>query len=332
MAAATQLDFLSFLFEPPTDMPPAQVRVRRYKRPAQAVKYVAPVVQATPPPTLKGKYAQHRSLTPLEVTHDDIKSRRQYTEEEQVALSGLARKGDTHAQEELAGCHYPLAWSRAEAYCESGNYELTDVIGPAMLGVFKAAKKWDPTVGTFAKLAVYYIQKELGLATHTLDQATSGPIARTQKVRRVLRHFANSPEAEKQSDATIAKALKVSPGFVKEAREVQHHGWKTYADTPMGDSGLTIGESIAADPETYEERLEAQDTHKREVDARYQQLLALLPDDDRDIITRAYGVGGSPKARTRTLALKYGGTVKEMETRIQAIVKRLSQEKRYAGQ
>ena len=81
-----------------------------------------------------------------------------YTE---TALAEKALAGDTEAQNILVESNLRFAVQVAKQYCGMG-LELEDLIGFANLGLFEAAKRFDPDRGVkFISFAVWYVRAEL---------------------------------------------------------------------------------------------------------------------------------------------------------------------------
>ena len=79
----------------------------------------------------------------------------------ETALATKALAGDTKAQKRLVECNLRFAVQVAKQYQGMG-LELEDLIGFANLGLFEAAKRFDPTRGVkFISFAVWYVRAEL---------------------------------------------------------------------------------------------------------------------------------------------------------------------------
>ena len=79
----------------------------------------------------------------------------------ETALATKALAGDTKAQKRLVECNQRFAVQVAKQYQGMG-LELEDLIGFANLGLFEAAKRFDPTRGVkFISFAVWYVRAEL---------------------------------------------------------------------------------------------------------------------------------------------------------------------------
>ena len=79
----------------------------------------------------------------------------------ETALARKALAGDKDAANRLVECNLRFAVQVAKQYCGMG-LELEDLIGFANLGLFEAAKRFDPDRGVkFISFAVWYVRAEL---------------------------------------------------------------------------------------------------------------------------------------------------------------------------
>ena len=91
----------------------------------------------------------------------EIKKAPLLTKDEETALGRKALAGDRYAVNRLVECNLRFAVQVAKQYCGMG-LELEDLIGFANLGLFEAAKRFDPDRGVkFISFAVWYVRAEL---------------------------------------------------------------------------------------------------------------------------------------------------------------------------
>ena len=91
----------------------------------------------------------------------DIKKAPLLTKDEETALGRKALAGDRYAVNRLVECNLRFAVQVAKQYQGMG-LELEDLIGFANLGLFEAAKRFDPDRGVkFISFAVWYVRAEL---------------------------------------------------------------------------------------------------------------------------------------------------------------------------
>ena len=91
----------------------------------------------------------------------EIKKAPLLTKDEETALARKALAGDRQAVNRLVECNLRFAVQVAKQYCGMG-LELEDLIGFANLGLFEAAKRFDPDRGVkFISFAVWYVRAEL---------------------------------------------------------------------------------------------------------------------------------------------------------------------------
>ena len=91
----------------------------------------------------------------------EIKKAPLLTKDEETALGRKALAGDRYAVNRLVECNLRFAVQVAKQYQGMG-LELEDLIGFANLGLFEAAKRFDPDRGVkFISFAVWYVRAEL---------------------------------------------------------------------------------------------------------------------------------------------------------------------------
>jgi RNA polymerase primary sigma factor len=91
----------------------------------------------------------------------EIKKAPLLTKDEETALGRRALAGDRYAVNRLVECNLRFAVQVAKQYQGMG-LELEDLIGYANLGLFEAAKRFDPDRGVkFISFAVWYVRAEL---------------------------------------------------------------------------------------------------------------------------------------------------------------------------
>ena len=91
----------------------------------------------------------------------EIKKATLLTKDEETALGRKALAGDRYAVNRLVECNLRFAVQVAKQYQGMG-LELEDLIGFANLGLFEAAKRFDPDRGVkFISFAVWYVRAEL---------------------------------------------------------------------------------------------------------------------------------------------------------------------------
>ena len=99
-----------------------------------------------------------------------------YTE---TALAEKALAGDIEAQNMLVESNLRFAVQVAKQYCGMG-LELEDLIGFANLGLFEAAKRFDPSRGVkFISFAVWYVRAELQKALNDKSRVVRIPSHKT---------------------------------------------------------------------------------------------------------------------------------------------------------
>lgn len=184
-------------------------------------------------------------------------------------------------QNELVESHIPLARRIASRYSGRGE-PLEDLVQVAMLGLVKAAQRFDPEVGSdFARYAVPTILGEL--RRHFRDACWAVRVPRglqeltlrvQSAVDQLSRELGRSPTV-----AEIAKLLEVTEDEVLEALDAASAYSTTSLDAPamkQEPGGPTIGERLGFD-ETALDDVEAREALRK--------VLGRLPERERRMLT-----------------------------------------------
>jgi RNA polymerase sigma-B factor len=182
---------------------------------------------------------------------------------------------------DLVERHIPLARRIASRYAGRGE-PLEDLVQVAMLGLVKAAQRFDPEVGTdFPRYAVPTILGEL--RRHFRDACWAVRVPRGLQeltlhvqgaVDQLSRDLGRSPTV-----AEIANLLEVTEDEVLEALDAASAYSATSLDAPAmkeEPGGPTIGERLGAD-ETALDNVEAREALRK--------VIARLPDRERRMLT-----------------------------------------------
>ena len=219
------------------------------------------------------------------------------TAEEEIELAKRIERGDLAAKERLINSNLRLVISNARRYQGVG-LPLQDLVQEAMLGLIRAAEKFDWRRGyKFSTYATLWIRQAMQRGLDNTGKPIRLPAHVAQRQRRV-----NRVESElttkldrEPTDEEIAKEAKVSVDDVAAMRDVTRV--TASLDQPIGEGETTLGELHAGEAEAPEsEVIELQ----RE-DA-VQAALDQLPSLERQVLELRFGTGGEPPANAREIA------------------------------
>ena len=192
---------------------------------------------------------------------------------------------------------------------------MEDLVQEGMLGLIRAVEKFDWRRGF--KLSTYgtlWIRQALqrGLQNHGRTIRLPVHVAQRQtKVRKVESELGTKLGRE-TTDEEIAAVAELSVDEVSELRELTRS--ITSLDKPVGDEGETaLGDLLASErPEPEQEVVEA------EREQQIHEVVAQLPDAERNVIRLCFGLGGEEPRTLRQAASELGIPVaeaRELESR-----------------
>jgi RNA polymerase primary sigma factor len=214
---------------------------------------------------------------------------------EEIELAKRIERGDLRAKEKLITHNLRLVVSIAKRYQSAGDLTLLDLIQEGMLGLIRAAEKFDWRKGfRFSTYATLWIRQAIqrGLADH--GRTIRLPVAIAQRERRVAAMHRELVTAlgREPSEQEIADAAGVSleelHALAKAARVT------TSLDRPVGEEGDTAMGDLIADStaEVGDEVIIGlgQEAIRRTVSE--------LPEPERTVIRLRYGLDGDAEPQT----------------------------------
>jgi RNA polymerase primary sigma factor len=213
------------------------------------------------------------------------------TAAEELDLAKRIERGDLAAKERLITSNLRLVVSIARKYQGVTDLCLIDTIQEGMLGLIRAAEKFDWRKGfRFSTYATLWIRQAIGRALDQHGRTIRLPVHLAQRERRIAR-TERELAAQLGRDATleeIAAAAEVTPRQVEELRAAARK--VTSLERPVGDDdGAELVELMPARDPLPEEEVEV--TLREQV---VREVLGRLPDRERTVIKLRYGLDGDP--------------------------------------
>jgi RNA polymerase primary sigma factor len=248
------------------------------------------------------------------------------TREEEVELAKRIERGDLAAKERLINSNLRLVIKFASRYQGHG-LSLQDLVQEAMLGLIRAAEKFDWRRGyKFSTYAVLWIKQSIqrGLDNTGREVRIPAHIAQRERtVNRITAELATQLNRD-PTDEEVAKKAKLPLDEVMAVRDLTRV--TTSLDTPIGEGDTTLGELHAETTEDLEDEV-----MEREQEAAVTASLRRLPDDERRIIQARFGTGGREARSLRDAARELGVTqarARELEAKA---LRRLADDDSLAG-
>src|SRR6478672_7912968 len=225
------------------------------------------------------------------------------TREEEVELAQLIERGDLAAKERLINSNLRLVIKFARRYQGHG-LSLQDLVQEAMLGLIRAAEKFDWRKGyKFSTYAVLWIKQSIQRGLDNTGRQVRIPAHIAQRERTV-----NRVESELRvklerdpTDEEVAEQAKLPLDEVMAVRDLTRV--TASLDAPVGEGETSLGELRAESTARLEDDVE--ETAREEA---VNSALASLPEEERRVLQLRFGTGGTPAASVREAARALGVT------------------------
>jgi RNA polymerase primary sigma factor len=225
------------------------------------------------------------------------------TREEEVDLAKRIERGDLEAKERLINSNLRLVIKFARRYQGHG-LALQDLVQEAMLGLIRAAEKFDWRRGyKFSTYAVLWIKQAIQRGLDNTGRPVRIPAHVAQRERTVNRIDSElSARLNREpSDEEIAEKAKLPLDEVKAIRDLTRV--TTSLDAPVGEGDTSLGELRAESTASVEDEILERDQENVVGSA-----LATLPEDERRVIELRFGTGEEPETSVREVARRLGVT------------------------
>ena len=225
------------------------------------------------------------------------------TAAEEVELAQAIERGDLAAKERLINSNLRLVIKFARRYQGHG-LSLQDLVQEAMLGLIRAAEKFDWRKGyKFSTYAVLWIKQSIQRGLDNTGRQVRIPAHIAQRERTV-----NRVESELRvklerdpTDEEVAEQAKLPLDEVMAVRDLTRV--TASLDAPVGEGETSLGELRAESTARLEDDVE--ETAREEA---VNSALASLPEEERRVLQLRFGTGGTPAASVREAARALGVT------------------------
>jgi RNA polymerase primary sigma factor len=236
------------------------------------------------------------------------------TREEEVELAKRIERGDLEAKERLINSNLRLVVSIARKYQGFG-LPLPDLVQEAMLGLIRAAEKFDWRRGyKFSTYATLWIRQAIQRGLDNTGRPVRLP-AHVAQQQRTLNRVESELTAELDR-APTEEELAANSKFSADEVATLHDLTRvtTSLDATVGsESDTTLGELHADETPAPEE-----DVAARERSEVIEAALRKLPEPEKQVLELRFGTGGRPEASLRDTGRRLGITqeqVRQLESR-----------------
>jgi RNA polymerase primary sigma factor len=206
------------------------------------------------------------------------------------------------ALEALILHNLPLVVSVAGRF-HNTELELDDLIQEGILGLIRAAERYDPRRGTrFGTLAVWWIRQSIGRAVANTGRAVRLPVNRGWRISQ-LRRMAARLAQETGDEPSINQVAKAAGLPAQAVAELLRDGQAVLSlDAPPSDPGdrdalERVADSTALDPETA--------VVENSLTEAVRESLALLDEHEAEILRLRFGLGGGEARPLRSIAAEW---------------------------
>ncbi|HEX3615265.1 MAG TPA: sigma-70 family RNA polymerase sigma factor [Solirubrobacteraceae bacterium] len=247
------------------------------------------------------------SMEALEIFFREARTHELLTAAEEIELSQRIERGDLDAKTRMINANLRLVVAQARRYQGHG-LPLEDLVQEGMLGLIRAVEKFDWRKGfKFSTYGTLWIRQAIQRGLQNSGRTIRVPVhvaQRQVKVRKVESELALKLGRE-ATDEEIAAVADLPIEQVTEVRELA--AAITSLDQPVGDDGETaLGDLLKSDERGPEEH--AADNWR---DSQVAEVLAKLPELERNVIELRFGLGGDEPRTVRQTGAELGITTSQ---------------------
>ncbi|HWD68996.1 MAG TPA: sigma-70 family RNA polymerase sigma factor [Solirubrobacteraceae bacterium] len=247
------------------------------------------------------------SMEALELFFREARTHELLTAAEEIELAKRIERGDLDAKTRMINANLRLVVAQARRYQGHG-LPLEDLVQEGMLGLIRAVEKFDWRKGfKFSTYGTLWIRQAIQRGLQNSGRTIRVPVhvaQRQVKVRKVESELALKLGRE-PTDEEIAAVAELPIEQVTEVRELS--AAITSLDQPVGDDGETaLGDLLRSDERGPEEH--AADNWR---DAQVAEVLARLPELERNVIELRFGLAGDEPRTVRQTGAELGITTSQ---------------------
>ena len=233
---------------------------------------------------------------------------------EEAALAARMQQGDDEAWEELVRCNLRLVVSVARGYMGRG-LELADLIQEGNLGLMRAARGFDAEFGTkFSTYAMWWIKQSVTRALANKASTIRVPIHAAEQERAVhgARNHLQAIIGREPSVEELSEYVGKSPEEIRGSLNIRKSVVSYDIPVGAGDEG-TLSDLLPGEAEADAEELLVENALQDHV----RDLLDILPERERYVVERRYGLEGDGSATLEEIGADIGVTrerVRQIQT------------------
>jgi len=243
------------------------------------------------------------------------------TAAEEVELAKRIERGDLAAKEQMINSNLRLVVSQARRYQGHG-LPMEDLVQEGMLGLIRAVEKFDWRRGfKFSTYGTLWIRQAIQRGLQNSGRTIRLPVhvaQRQVKVRKIESELSVTLGRE-PTDEEITTVAELPVEQVSEIRELARN--LASLDQPVADDGdLVLGDLLPSDrPDAFDELADSLR------DQQLAEVLARLPERERNVIELRFGLSGDEPRSTRKTATELGISAAHASELEEQALRRLAQ-------
>jgi RNA polymerase nonessential primary-like sigma factor len=268
-----------------------------------------------------GPEAAEKQRALLGMYLDEIRRIKLLDAPQEQDLARRARAGDAEAERQLIEANLRLVISLARRYVHRG-LSLLDLIEEGNVGLLHAVRKFDPDRGTrFSTYATWWIRQAIVRALANQARMVRLPV----HVELLLSQYAKAHRALTQELGRAPTPAELAARLgrtVEQAEDLEHllQQRTLSLDAPAGRGGKGSLQDVIQDPEGVPGQGLAAALRAR---ADLAGVLQDLPDQERRVITKRFGLGGEEPMTLEAIGKETGVTRERVRQIEAAALKRL---------
>jgi RNA polymerase primary sigma factor len=228
------------------------------------------------------------------------------THEEELDLGRWARTGDARARVRLIEKNLRLVVSVAKRYRGMG-LPFEDLIQEGNIGLIKAAERFNPELGNrFSTYAIWWIRQAIGRAIDDKGRAIRLPVHAGEKARKVVRtrNELSARLGREPTDEEVAERLGRTDVQVNAAIELLSDAASLNRPVSTEEGASEIGEFLEDENAS---RVAEEVAEEAEAALLFEEI-SRLPERERHVLIRRYGLDRCEPATLRELSAELGVT------------------------
>ena len=242
------------------------------------------------------------------------------TPDEEVDLAKRIREGDQLALEKLTKANLRFVVSVAKQYQNQG-LSLGDLINEGILGLIKAAQRFDETRGfKFISYAVWWIRQSILQALAEQSRIVRLPLNRVGSLNKISKTFSELEQKfeREPSPDELAEVLEVTTKEVVDTMKISGRHVSMDAPFVQGEENSLL-DVLENDQEEKPDTGLMNDSLRREV----QRALSTLTQREADVITLYFGLNGEHSMTLEEIGEKFNLTRERVRQIKEKAIRRL---------